>query len=150
MRIPVGADPCWPAPTFEQVTGPTIPSGPVTGTGTDPVIKEIPLDPPIVRKGPRFATVAILLLALAIALAAASFWPIHRSSALYIAVGVALASGIAIGVLGALRRWPAWAVGAATIAAYLLLGVPAAVPGEAAFGVLPTVRGIGVAVRVSM
>ena len=49
----------------------------------------------------------------------------------------------AIGVLGACRRWPAWAVGAATIAAYLLLGVPAAVPGAAAFGVLPTVRGLG-------
>ena len=95
------------------------------------------------RLRPRFAIVALLLLAVAIMLAAASFWPIHRSPALFVAVGVALAAGIGIGVLGALRRWPAWAVGATTIAAYLLLGVPAAVPGEAAYGVLPTVRGLG-------
>lgn len=46
-----------PGPTFETLPGPTLPSGPVSGTGVEPTIRELPLDPPIVRKGPRFATV---------------------------------------------------------------------------------------------
>ncbi|MEO8142394.1 MAG: energy transducer TonB [Sphingomicrobium sp.] len=46
-----------PGPTFEQLPGPTIPSGPVIGSGVEPTIRELPLDPPIVRQGPRFATV---------------------------------------------------------------------------------------------
>ena len=45
-----------PGPTFEQLPGPTIPSGPVIGTGVEPTIRELPFDPPIVRTGPRFAT----------------------------------------------------------------------------------------------
>lgn len=45
-----------PGPTVEQMPGPTIPSGPVSGTGTEWVPPTIPIDPPIVRKGPRLAT----------------------------------------------------------------------------------------------
>ena len=81
-------------------------------------------------------------LALAMAIAAASFWPIHQSESLVVAVAVALVAGVAIAVLGTARRWPGWAVGAATIAAYLLLGVPAAVPSLAYAGIVPTVPGL--------
>ncbi len=44
-------------PTVEQLPGPTIPSGPTIGTGVEPSPPIVPLDPPIVRTGPRFATV---------------------------------------------------------------------------------------------
>lgn len=84
----------------------------------------------------------IAFLAAATAVAAATFWPIHRSGALIVAVVVAFVGGAAIAVLGAERRWPSWAVGAATVAAYLLLGVPAAVPTLAYAGVVPTVPGL--------
>lgn len=43
-------------PTFEQLPEPFPPTGPTIGTGTAPT-PPLPLDPPIVRKGPRFATV---------------------------------------------------------------------------------------------
>lgn len=44
-----------PGPTVDQFPHPLPQPGPVIGTGTIPT--PIPLDPPIVRKGPRFATV---------------------------------------------------------------------------------------------
>ena len=44
-----------PGPTVDQFPQPLPQPGPVIGTGTIPT--PIPLDPPIVRKGPRFATV---------------------------------------------------------------------------------------------
>jgi protein TonB len=44
-----------PGPVFEEFPQPVRETGPVIGTGTGPV--PIPLDPPIVRTGPRFATV---------------------------------------------------------------------------------------------
>jgi hypothetical protein len=81
-------------------------------------------------------------LVVAMALAAASFWPVHRTSALVVAVAAALAAGGAVALLGAAFRWPAWAVGLATIVAYLLLGVPVAVPDQALGGVAPTVPGL--------
>ena len=83
-----------------------------------------------------------LLLLAALAVASAAFWPIHRDGSLLIAVAVALLAGTAVAVAGTLLRWQAWAVGLATIGSYLLLGVPAAVPGEALFGVIPTVPGL--------
>ncbi len=43
-------------PTVDQPPGPTIPTGPTIGTGTEPIATPIPLDPPIVRKAPRFIT----------------------------------------------------------------------------------------------
>lgn len=44
-----------PGPTVDEFPQPLPQPGPVIGTGTLPT--PIPLDPPIVRKGPRFATV---------------------------------------------------------------------------------------------
>lgn len=90
----------------------------------------------------RARAVPTLLLLAALAIAAAAFWPIHRDASLLLAVGVALAAGTAIALAGTVRRWPAWVVGGATIGAYLLLGVPVAVPSEALLGVIPTVPGL--------
>jgi len=80
--------------------------------------------------------------ALAMAVASSSFWPIHASLSLVVAVGVALIAGMAVATVGALYRWPAWGVGLATVGVYLLLGVPVAVPGRAFLGVFPTVPGL--------
>ncbi|MCU1437851.1 MAG: transglutaminase protein [Naasia sp.] len=95
----------------------------------------------MIRRLRRIAAPTLLLLA-ALALASAAFWPIHRDSQLVVAVGVALAAGTAVALAGTLLRWPSWAVGGATIGAFLLLGVPVAVPSEALFGVIPTVPGL--------
>ncbi|MES2903552.1 MAG: energy transducer TonB [Pseudomonadota bacterium] len=49
---PIGAS----GPTVAEVPGPTIPLGTTIGTGIIPGPPTIPIDPPILRKGPRLAT----------------------------------------------------------------------------------------------
>lgn len=78
----------------------------------------------------------------AYAVAAVAFWPIHQSPYLVVAAGVAIVAGVAIAVAGALRGWNALVLLGVTTAAYLLLGVPAAVPDRTIGGVLPTVPGL--------
>lgn len=90
----------------------------------------------------RGRVIAVVAVDLTLLLAAASFWPIHQSGSLAVAVGVAVAAGTLVAVLGAVYRWSSAIVAAATLVAYLLFGVGAAVPGEALFGVLPTVPGL--------
>ncbi|GAA4368290.1 transglutaminase-like domain-containing protein [Agromyces bauzanensis] len=70
------------------------------------------------------------------------WWPVYESEAFVVAASVAILAGAAIGVLGARFRWPAWRTVVAMFGAYLVLGVPAAVPGRALGGVLPTPQGI--------
>ncbi len=84
----------------------------------------------------------VALLAALFAAALIPWWPIHEHGWFLACVGVALATGLAIGAVGALRRWPSWAVALTIASAYLLLGVPLAVPSRALFGVLPTAAGM--------
>ena len=84
----------------------------------------------------------IIMLAGMFAAAMIPWWPVYASGAFLVCVGVAVVAGLGIGVAGALLRWPAWLVSAAVAAAYLVLGVPAAVPSRAWFGVLPTPGGL--------
>jgi len=84
-------------------------------------------------------TVAVLA---ATGVAAAALWPIYQTGAFVVLVAVAAALGCGIAILGAVRRWPAWLVGLGTIAGYLLVGVPLAVPGRALYGVLPSLAGL--------
>ncbi|MFD1712852.1 transglutaminase-like domain-containing protein [Amnibacterium flavum] len=86
--------------------------------------------------------VAVVLLDLAMIVAASLFWPIHMSAAVIVAAGVALAAGTLIAVLGARFRWNSAIVAGSTVLAFLVLGVPAAVPGQALLGVIPTVPGL--------
>ncbi|GLI25962.1 cysteine protease [Agromyces rhizosphaerae] len=81
------------------------------------------------------------LLGLAVAAAAVPWWPIHETRHLLVVVAAAALAGFAVAGIGAVRSWPAWAVLLGCFAAYLLLGVPLAVPGAAA-GLLPTPAGI--------
>jgi transglutaminase-like putative cysteine protease len=85
--------------------------------------------------------ISVVLLAAVLGSAMIPWWPIYESPAFLVAAGVAIAAGTAIAVVGARRRWPAWAVVTAVFGAYLALGVPAAVPGRALVGVFPTPQG---------
>ncbi|WP_286308910.1 transglutaminase domain-containing protein [Agromyces mangrovi Wang et al. 2018] len=82
------------------------------------------------------------LLAFAVAAAAVPWWPIHEALHLLVVVGVGAVVGFAVATVGAVRGWPAWLVLLACVAAYLVVGVPLAVPGAAWSGVLPTPGGL--------
>jgi hypothetical protein len=74
--------------------------------------------------------------------AAAAWWPIYESSSFVVLALVTATVGVAIGAAGAIWSWPSYAVLGAALAAWLLLGVPLAVPSKALGGVLPTPGGI--------
>ncbi|GAA1748430.1 DUF3488 and transglutaminase-like domain-containing protein [Agromyces humatus] len=92
----------------------------------------------------RFAPTAVTVVLVVAMLGAAMipWWPIYESPAFFVAAGAAIVLGSAIGVVGAWRRWPAWAVVAGVAATYLVVGVPVAVPDRAVLGVLPTPAGL--------
>jgi transglutaminase-like putative cysteine protease len=93
---------------------------------------------------PRFWSTAISVALLGAMLVAAMipWWPIYESAAFVVAAGVAIVAGCAIGLAGAKFRWPAWAVIIALFGAYLVLGVPVAVPSRAVGGVIPSPQGL--------
>ncbi|MBN9606620.1 MAG: transglutaminase domain-containing protein [Actinomycetales bacterium] len=86
--------------------------------------------------------VSAALYALALALAAAAWWPVYESAAMVVAGAVAIVLGSALALLGAGLRWPSFVVLLAGVALFLLVGVPVAVPGETASRVLPTLPGL--------
>ncbi|WP_108250506.1 transglutaminase-like domain-containing protein [Planctomonas deserti] len=83
--------------------------------------------------------IAVLLLQL---LSAYSLWPIYKTHRFAVLVLVTVFAGWVIAGLGARLRWQSFTVFAAGLAAFLLLGVPIAVPGQALFGLLPTLDGL--------
>lgn len=76
---------------------------------------------------PRLVAGAIFVAAI-VAVAAIAAWPIYRSGwfLLLVAVASVLAGGIA--VVAQVRRWSPWATAAAVAVAFILAGVPLAVP----------------------
>lgn len=86
--------------------------------------------------------VSILLLVALLGAAMIPWWPVYESGAFIVAATTAILAGSAIGVAGARLRWSAWLVVVVVFGAYLVLGVPAAVPGRALWGVLPTPQGV--------
>lgn len=92
----------------------------------------------------RFVATAVSVVLIIAMLAAAMipWWPIYESPAFFIAAGAAILVGAAIAVVATRRNWPAWAVVVAVAAAYLLIGVPVAVPDKAVLGILPSPAGL--------
>lgn len=86
--------------------------------------------------------VSTVLLWIATAIAASTFWTVYDSPRFVLMVAVTTVVGSLIAVVGATYRLPVHLIVVAAIVAYLLLGVPLAVPAEAAFGVLPTIDGL--------
>lgn len=86
--------------------------------------------------------VTVVLVVAMLAAAMLPWWPVYESPAFVVAAAVAIAAGVAIGVVGARFRLPSWIIVLAVFGAYLVLGVPAAVPGAAIGGILPSPSGI--------
>ncbi|QTX05137.1 transglutaminaseTgpA domain-containing protein [Agromyces archimandritae] len=93
------------------------------------------------RPGIRRRIASCLLLVLALGVAVLPWWPVYESAAFVVAVAVAVAAGLAVGVWSAVRGASRWATALAGLGAVLVLGVPAAVPSRALWGVLPTPAG---------
>ncbi len=90
----------------------------------------------------RAIAVSTTLLWVSTAIAAAAFWPVYESPRFVVMVAVTTIVATAIAIVGATYRLQGHVIVSASIAAYLLLGVPLAVPADAAFGVLPTIDGL--------
>ncbi|TXK17290.1 transglutaminase-like domain-containing protein [Homoserinibacter sp. GY 40078] len=86
--------------------------------------------------------VDVLQLWIAMGIAAVMLWPIYRSDSFVVLAAIAIALGTLIALAGAAFRWPGWIVFLVTVAAFALVGVPLAVPGEAVAGLLPSVDGL--------
>ena len=82
------------------------------------------------------------MLAVSLAVAAVAFWPVYQSPRYIVAVAVAIALGSLIAVLGAVGRWPSPVVLLASVVAFLVVGVPVAVPSKTVSGVIPTLEGL--------
>lgn len=94
------------------------------------------------RRGWGFTVVNTLMLWIATAIASFALWPIYRSEQLVWLVVVVTIAGSAIAIAGARLRWSPPVVILVSVAAFLALGVPLAVPRKALFGVLPTLEGV--------
>lgn len=94
------------------------------------------------RPGVTFIVVNTVMLWLATIVASATLWPIYESTAFIILVAVTIPLGTAIAIIGAVWRWPAFVVLLVTVAVFLAVGVPLAVPSKAQGGVLPTLDGL--------
>lgn len=84
----------------------------------------------------------ILALALSTAVAAWTFWPVYQSTEFLLMVGLTYGIGVVIAVLGTLFGWKSWTVALAVVLAYLVTGVPLAIPSLAADGLFPTAEGL--------
>ena len=76
----------------------------------------------------RFLAVNAVFVALMAGLAAVAAWPIYQSSAFLVMVIGGIIVAFAIATVGVLRGWSWFALVLATLVAYLLLGVPLAIP----------------------
>ena len=90
-------------------------------------------DDPAGARAASWPTAISVLMARRRMLAAAMipWWPVYESGAFVVARGLAIVAGSAVALAGAGSHWPAWSWCSAVFGAYLLLGVPAAVPGRA-------------------
>ncbi|MCS5498748.1 transglutaminase-like domain-containing protein [Cnuibacter physcomitrellae] len=93
---------------------------------------------PSTRRRALLALVAVGL----VVIGAAAWWPVYASPWFLICAGGALIAGVALAGAGAVARWRPHVVLLAVAGAWLLLGVPLAVPSQALWGVLPTPQGL--------
>ncbi|MFI8631556.1 transglutaminase domain-containing protein [Microbacterium sp. NPDC077663] len=71
-----------------------------------------------------------LVLDLLLAVGAVATWPIYRSMALILALGVGIAAGHVVAAVGTRWNWSGWWVAVATLAVYVAIGVPVAATGS--------------------
>jgi len=89
-----------------------------------------------------FVLVTGALLWVSIALAAVALWPIYRSPALITLTAVSIIAGTVVALIALWQKWSFVTTAAATIIAFLIIGVPIAVPSQAQYSVLPSFSGL--------
>jgi transglutaminase-like putative cysteine protease len=89
-----------------------------------------------------FIAITTAMVWVTFAIAGAALWPIYESERLVLLIAVSLPVASAIAILGVLYRWSSAVVMLAAVAAYLLLGVPLAVPDQALSMVFPSLDGV--------
>lgn len=89
-----------------------------------------------------FTVVTTLLFWATMAAAAVALWPLYRDGSFAVLAAVTILAGSAVAIGGAYTRASGGTVMVATVAVFLVLGVPLAVPAKASLGVLPTVDGL--------
>ena len=89
-----------------------------------------------------YALLCTIMLAVSLGIASVAFWPVYQAPRYIVAVAVAIVLGSVIAILGTAWRWPGPVVLLASAAAFLVVGVPIAVPSKAISGVLPTIDGL--------
>lgn len=94
------------------------------------------------RPRPLAIIVNTLVLWVTIALASFVLWPIYQGTAIIVLVAVTTVVASTIAILGAVFRWSAPVVMFLTFAAFVLLGVPLAVPQETLLGYFPSLEGL--------
>lgn len=82
-----------------------------------------------------------LLLAFAVLLSLVPLWPVYQDPAFFIALGGGAVLGAVIAVFSARGSWSVLRTALTAVAAYLIFGVPLAVPNEAFLGFLPSLQG---------
>jgi transglutaminase superfamily protein/transglutaminase TgpA-like protein len=82
------------------------------------------------------------MLAISTGIASLALWPSYSSLSLVVLIAVTFVAAAAIAIAGAVYRWSSLTVMLATLVAYLLFGVPLAVPDRALGRFLPSLAGI--------
>ncbi|MFT2817885.1 transglutaminase domain-containing protein [Leifsonia sp. A12D58] len=91
----------------------------------------------------RFILGNTVSLAVTVVIASTTLWPVYQSSAFVVMVIATIILGSTIAIIGAIFRWPSWAMMLSTVGIFLVAGVPLAVPGQSITGVLPSAAGLG-------
>lgn len=89
-----------------------------------------------------FMLISAVMLAISTGIASVALWPIYGTSSLVVLVSVTILIGAVIVLLGTWFHWPSPVVLLVTLAAYLALGVPLAIPGMAISAVFPSLPGL--------
>lgn len=76
------------------------------------------------------------------AVVAVALWPVYRDPAFVVLAMVGILLGLGIALTGILLRWPIGGMLLAGSAAFLVVGVPLAVPSRTVYGVLPEPGGL--------
>ncbi|MEY2698876.1 MAG: hypothetical protein RL720_832 [Actinomycetota bacterium] len=82
-----------------------------------------------------------LFLAFAVVISLVPLWPVYQDPAFFVALAGGAILGAVIAVLAARGSWSVLRTALTAVAAYLVCGVPLAVPSEAILGLLPSLQG---------
>lgn len=93
------------------------------------------------RPSARLVIVSAVLLDLLFLVGAVATWPVYRTPAFVLAVGVALVIAHALAWLAMRGRWSGWWLALATFGAYVVFGLPIAAPSMLGSGLDQVVRG---------